>query len=189
MSSPPPLPVILGVTFSAFASTFTPNLYAESSIGPGRVQNICFLFWVLVCVTVEISVILCIQHILSKALAGQTGAMERVESAFSRYSFQFLAVIVLLTGFFAANYIIVGNRNELCSVSATLSLADGSARRYDQALDQRLEVLLSDAPTAVLDPLTEEPYVLYMGDIYDDITSWKNEHMARYYHKDWVRLK
>ena len=49
--------VFAGIVFSLFASSFTPTLYTYGSVGAGRIQNIRYFFWILVCMALELTAI------------------------------------------------------------------------------------------------------------------------------------
>ncbi|MCR4926907.1 MAG: DUF6056 family protein [Lachnospiraceae bacterium] len=75
------------------------------------------------------------------------------------------------------------------SVSATISLLNGDAKKYDAEMNARAEYLLgTDETDIVLEPLSATPEVLFHSDITPDPYHWKNIHLCMFYNKYMIRL-
>jgi len=78
----------------------------------------------------------------------------------------------------------------LGGVSAATNLIDGRARRYGEALADRIAVFEDEAVRdAVVPPLPEKPYVLKWTEMVTDTTDWMNAITANYYGKDSVSVE
>lgn len=183
-----PLFFLLAGLFALFASSFTPTLYAYGSPGPGRVQNIRFFLWILICVIAEITIVHYLINICQKAFGKD--CIDKIYKIYSAKSaLCFFASIVICACFFASNFILVGNKNILTSVSAARSLHNGEAKSYDAIADKRIELLQSASDEVVLEAYTQKPYVLFFDDIQPDSTDWRNKAVANFYQKKEVYLK
>lgn len=75
------------------------------------------------------------------------------------------------------------------SVSATNSLINGDAKKYDEECTARNEFLkTTEEQNVVVAPLTVKPEVIFHTDITTDPVNWRNQHMALYYNKNSIRL-
>lgn len=176
---------LLALLFSAFASSFTPTQYAMGAVGGGRVQNIRFFLWTLLCILAEGVLVAAVQ----RAMAGPAGARLRRGAAWCRERLgALLLCCVLALALCAAAYPLAGNWNGLSGLSAAASLLSGSAREYDQTADERLELLLSEEADPQLPPFSRKPYLLFFDDIQPDPSDWRNLCVASYYGKNSVRL-
>lgn len=183
-----PLSIILGVLFSLFASSFTPTLYAYGSAGPGRVQNIRFFLWILLIIITEIVVVHYIIVLLKKAF-GDSNFNNIFEIIAYKQILTFGITIAFCVCFFASNFILVGNKNFLTSVSAARSLYNGEAKEYDNIANQRRMLLESDLNEVELNAYSTKPYVLFFDDIQLDENDWRNKAVANFYQKEKVYLK
>lgn len=112
-------------------------------------------------------------------------------SIFTRFLIADLTMILI---FGTAYYVLPSsNRNVMSSLSVTLSLLNGEARRYDAQVKAQ-QAILEDPATAgedvVIYAVEDHPKVLYLpgGQINEDPTSWINQAVAAYYDKASVTL-
>lgn len=72
---------------------------------------------------------------------------------------------------------------------ATKELCDGTVLAYSSQMEERLD-LLNDTSIKelTLEPIRKKPFLLYFSDIKDDPSHWLNTSLARYYHKEQIKL-
>lgn len=177
----------LAILICLFASSFTPNIFAGTSINIGRIQNIRFLFWVIICIAAEIFIL---QDVL---LWIKNKKLEfRQKKAFvwvnSKKTLLFIGLGLMIISVSSVNYVKQNGYSAFSSISAAHSLLSGEAQLYDQAADERIGQLQSTDKNIVFKPFTVYPYVLYKGDITTDPSNWRNTAVARFYGKDSVVL-
>ena len=168
---------LLALLFSAFASSFTPTEFAMGSMGAGRVQNIRFFLWVLLCPCWE-SVLLAAARRLLPARA------ERPERPVAAL----LLAVSLCACLVPAAYVLTGDWNRMTGLSASAALLSGSAREYDREAKARIELLLSSEGSAALPSFSRKPYLLFFDDIQPDPNDFRNSTMAAYYGLDQITL-
>ena len=182
-----PLLLKLAVLFCLFASLFTPSIYVGTPIGIGRIQNIRFLIWIVICVVAEWMIVQ--QLVLWIKKKSPKFQVETFRDWFTiRKTLLFLCICLLLVGFTMARRIQVFGYNGFTSLSAAHSLLSGEAREYDYVADQRTILLLSSEKNVCFTPYQHKPFVLYFDDISDDAKNWKNSAIARFYGKETVIL-
>lgn len=73
------------------------------------------------------------------------------------------------------------------SLEAIQELRSGEAQQYHREMMERLNLYLDESVQEVyVKPLTVKPELLFFDDLEMDITDWRNESIARYYHKKLV---
>lgn len=76
------------------------------------------------------------------------------------------------------------------SAQAVISLLDGEAERYSEALTVRESLYHDPSKKEILaEPLRDKPLLLYSNDITKDASDWRNQAVARYYQKESIRLR
>ena len=180
-----PLWVKLLLLIGLFVSTFTPTIYAGNGAGPERAQNMRFLLWAIVCF---ISEFLVAEHAVNWIKKrGHGSILDDIQAWFSTRKAVLLLSVLIVAVFLSGLRGYYFNKFEcFTSVSAVHSLVNGEAQEYDRIADERMQLLLSDETTVVLQPFTTEPYLLYFYDITDDPTDLGNQAMAAYYGKESV---
>lgn len=176
-----PLPVIFTIlSFCIYSMEFTPCLYALGIIGAYRIQNIYrFTLYILLMVNVFYWTGY-VRRCLGERLKTPK-LMKKIPLKGLLYA-GFVFVIVSL------NVLYYGG-STVTTVSALYSLRTGNAARYYAQYEERMKILTdSDITDAVLEPYTEVPYLLYFGDIKEDPTQWENTSMAKYFHKNSIRI-
>ena len=183
-----PMPIQLCILFSLFASLFTPNIFVGMPVGVGRIQNIRYLMWIIVCVMTEFIVV---QSLLRWAKRASTAfQLEHLITWFTgKKVLLFLCVGLLVVGFSTARRIQVLGYDGLTSISATHSLFSKEAQAYDEIADQRTALLLSSERNVVLPAYRQKPFVLFFDDVTPDEEDWRNRAVARFYWKEAVDLQ
>lgn len=181
----------LGIQYSLFASTFAPTLYAYGDVGAGRIQNIRFFFWIIICVGMEFTVINLIKQMLAGAL-GQNGPIKLYEitrTLYEKYAMLFFGCVFFLGAFFIGNTLLADDTRDLVSITAVKSVISGEAQEYDAQMKERQAAYKSDAAELGLTPLSAKPELLFWEDITEDEDAWVNGVVAKFYRKDKVYLK
>jgi len=153
----------------AYACQTTPHLYAEHWIGPIRLRALCFY-------TSFLFVGGNLYYWLGW-VAKRWSVREPVR-VWARWAAVGAAVLLV----FACAITAVREPRVINGVSAAKDLLDGTARRYDQAMDERVKIYEDDGiQDVVLPRLTDQPYVFpWNGD------EWHSGIIAEYYQKNSV---
>ena len=180
--------VVTALLYGVYASTYTPNLYAMSSLGMARVVNVNYYAFLIFLFLILVYWCGWISRKLPPAPApvkGKKGNAKRDQS-----------IQPGLTGILAACFLLGcvivsgADTNAMTSVSAARSLITGEARAYHEEHLSRLELYTDPEIRQVeVSALTTLPHVLYFDDITPDPTDWRNTAIAAYYNKDSVVLK
>lgn len=102
-----------------------------------------------------------------------------------QYFYYSISLLIILCGYFTFT-----NKDNFNSYSAIKSLVSGEAKAYHEQVEARLKLLENDQVSeVVLEPFTVKPKLLFMDDIAEDSSDFKNYTMATYYGKVAVRLK
>ena len=180
-----PFALTAAIGFCLFASCFTPTFYAMNEVGPRRIQNIRYDFFLLLLVILEYQALCRIRdHFALSAVRDHAGA-----ASFLRGYFLLAGVAVLVL---TAVYVLPReNRDTLTSVAAARSLLVGEAQRYAAERDAWIDPLESGDDPVELTPLTDHPQPIYYVDF--DITAdpddYRNLSMEMYYGKETIVLK
>lgn len=178
----------LFITFSLYASSFTPTLYVYGEAGPGRIQNIRYFLWILVCIMFEAIFIMIIKRIV-KECGKEYQALEFIRMVYDRYAIYFWVSVLVCVMCFLSIYTLADKKDDLTSIIATKSLISGEAREYDKEVNARLEILEGEEKTVYLSAYITQPELLFLVDIQEESNNWINCAVAKFYKKDEVRLK
>lgn len=195
-----------------FMTSFTPTFFSMGYVGPGRVQNIRYDYFVL-------AVFLCAgwlvgwlvrraerAGVLPACAARRHPGLGEVSSApvgvpahrlqrerdaravyrraVAVYLGCCLFVLVAAVGALAIDE---RHRDDLVSLSAASSLATGEAQEYDEQVRARLAQLeTSEDADVYVAYYTVGPKVLFMGDVHDNMDNYINFRLAQWYGKDSV---
>jgi hypothetical protein len=160
--------------FCVYAATFTPNLYAMSAYGDGRMLNVNYYSLVLF---VFFTLFYWCGWIARRA-PGQELTRDR-----------YLAAAALFLFALACFTSVYQNRDRMTGVSALRSLVNGGAETYHAEYMARQTLYRDDAAADVeVAPFTVKPYVLFFSDIKADPDDWRNLGVAYFYDKNTVRL-
>ena len=175
--------VVLGASLVLFMASFTPTFFSMGTAGPGRVQNIrydLFVLLVFVCVT-WLAGWVSRKLPAAPVLAGRLGILS-CPRAFAAYAGSLVLVLALFTGALAADERHV---DDIVSISAATSLANGVAEEYDEQIWERIALIeQSDRADVEVPFITQAPKVLFMGDIHDNMDTYINYRLAQWYGKE-----
>lgn len=202
-----PLPGVVAVASVAlFGTSFTPTFWAQSSVGPGRVQNCRFEMFVVLAL-VDVFWVCGWLMARERARRGEGGVVSDAASEGSpqagglagasrpavRDASQALRPVAAACGLAVlVAACVVGSMaadqnlgEELSSVSAARSLVSGQAAAYDAQVWSRLETIESSTESSLRVPFyTNVPHVLLMGDIRDNMDNYINYRLCQWYGKE-----
>lgn len=195
-----PLPVCV-FTFGLYCSIGTPVFYAQGLRIPYRLMNIIY-FTAYIFVTFNLVYFYGYIH----RRFGESSFIKEMEKAWDRFCespkkiYAAAGVCMLLFVVASLGTISVTESesesgkavfsNMPLSMSAVLSLADGEAKAYDEALTARHEYLSDTSEEkVVVAPLPCHPDPIFHSDITEDAGNWENSHLAEFYHKQEIRLE
>ena len=195
-----------------FMSSFTPTFFSMGYVGPGRVQNIRYDYFVL-------AVFLCVGWLVGWLVrrAERVGVLPACAArrhpglgevslapvgvpahrlqrerdtgiAYRRAAAVYLGCgLLVLVAAVGALAIDERHRDDLVSLSAASSLVSGEAQEYDEQVRARLAQLeTSEEADAYVAYYTVGPKVLFMGDVHDNMDNYINFRLAQWYGKDSV---
>ena len=155
------------------ASMFFPPLYAMGNIGEQRLVNILFLSYLLL---LSFNLFYWLQWFRKKYIK---------DYAVPRLRTQIIGAVIF--AFCVVVYIVTGHG--VTTVSAIGELRSGEARVYYEAARERQNQLEDpDIKEVRLQPFPTAPYLLYIGDIEDNMDSYLNQDMSAFYGKDSILL-
>ncbi|MBR5115527.1 MAG: hypothetical protein IK096_00545, partial [Lachnospiraceae bacterium] len=155
----------------------TPPLYALANIGAGRLQALFYLQYLLLLVLTEGYLI----GWLRNRVLGSAGGREM-----QRWYYPALIGCFVFVSLLSAK----ADRDYYTSTEAIRELADGSASAYREENRERLSRLYDESlRDVILRPYQNQPALLFYSDLSEDPEDWRCTGMARYYHKESVRLE
>lgn len=166
--------LVIILSFCIYASSYTPTLFAQGSTGAGRVQNLQYVFFILML----FADLFYLEGWIFKNLKIQFSMGEN-------YIWSYLLSVLICLGIL---FIFMLNKGSLISCSAMRSVWVGEAKIYKQEADERITILKEDGKVSELSGFTVYPYVLYFDDITADKNDWRNMAMANWYGKSAVLL-
>ena len=175
-----PLAVQMLIIFCLFASLFTPTEYSMSEVGPRRIQDVRYYFFILSIVYIELEAALRLCKIFEKT--------ETVKAVTYGYA-AFLMVGVVL---FCAMYTIPRqNRDTLTSIAAARSLLIGEAKNYAAERDEWTRILDGDDKEVSLPALYNHPNPIYYVefDITGDPEDYRDISMCDFYGKESIIIE
>ncbi|MCR4764274.1 MAG: DUF6056 family protein [Lachnospiraceae bacterium] len=165
------------------AANMTPPLYALGNIDAGRLQALAYIQYLLLLVLTEGYLIGWLRIRVLRPL-GDAGAHEENDMRLRWYQSTLIAVFVIISALSAGV-----SSDYYTATEALHELADGSAAAYRAENEARLNILKNpDVTNADLTAFSHRPALLFYSDIEADPNSWLNDGLARYYHKERVRL-
>ena len=176
-----PLPVLFTIiSYCIYSMEFTPCLYALGIIGAYRVQNIYrFTLYILLMVNV---------FYWTGYVRRCLGERWKTPKLINKIPLKGILYSGLVFVIVSLGILYYGG-STITTVSALYSLKTGNAARYYAQYEERMKILTdSNITDAVVEPYVEVPYLLYFGDIKDDPMQWENGAMAKYFHKNIVRV-
>lgn len=173
-----PVPgIVTFFSFGIMAAMFTPSYYAMGIEGVARVLNIIKMMFQLLVILNEFYWIgwFCKQ-------------LERKEISFQiphYYVFYGTFALLIVIVFFTTT----NRERDFISYGAYASLITGQAEEYHMEYLERLELLESGEKNLVLPAFTQRPFMLWVDDITEEPSDWRNAAMANWYIKDTVVLE
>ena len=168
----------MALGFGLLASTFTPTLYSMCEVGPRRVQNIRFFFFVILVVLVELEAVRRIRALTDvKVKSGQ--------KLLRGYMLVLLLGILIFLG---DNALPKDNRYNVTSIEAARSFLIGESGKYARERDEWAKVLESDEPVVTVHALHDHPVPIYYSefDITGDPEDYRDQSMCEYYGKQQI---
>lgn len=192
-------PALVAVgSVALFATSFTPTFWAESSVGPGRVQNCRFDIFILLLVVNAFWVVGWLERRRLEMQACQTTNAEATDGPLAVFTTDFPALVSPrhVCMWFGICLLIVACTigvmatdedlgEDLSSVSAARSLISGKAQGYHEQVLERLQYIeTSSASELEVVFYHDIPHVLWMGDIRDNMDNYINYRLCQWYGKD-----
>ena len=182
-----PLIVVL-FGYCLVSAMMTPPVFAVGSMEAARLQALTYTMYILV-------LTLCVGYVTGwvrkKAeafLERKTQACEgelQEEKCFSVNEIWCIMGCLLFFAF-ASVMTIIPEPHYFTFSSAMTDLANGSAKAYGDALRERMVLYNSGEKDVVVEPLNDQPRLLYFSDIKEDPEDWENRGLCRYYGIDSV---
>ena len=169
----------LSIIFSAMTICvmFCVPYYAMNSFGAGRVTNVIWLAFMILSWYVYIKLWIFII----------TNNFINMENILSGKYTKTISGVCILSGL-ALIFLVGKSGSPSNSYIACMDLLSGDAQAYGAEMDAREQVYLSDVKDVVVEPLSAEPYLLVYRELSPDPEYWTNKDMAKYYHKNFIRL-
>lgn len=159
--------VVVLMSFCLISAMFAPAAYAEKSAGPGRVQNIIFVFYI-ICLVLDEVYILGWLKIKNPSM--------NIKWSLRMY----LGVCTALVMFFGL--ISYRHNDKYCNVLTALSIIkNGQAKEYAAIVSDNMEILNSDETVVTIHKIVDGPYFFYSREIDD----WKSGTKA-YFNKELI---
>lgn len=164
--------LVPAVSFALYAAQFCPSLYAMSEIGPDRMMNIIYFFFVfavLFNVFYIIGALTKLFHIKSKK-----NITKRLNTV----------IAIFMCAAFAGVCYISTSWDSMTTVEAIRSLKNHEPQKFKSQNDKRLELLKDpSAEDIVFEPYEIKPRLLFTDDLRPDSSDWLNETVADWYGK------
>ena len=180
-----PLIVVL-FGYCLVSAMMTPPLFAVGSMEAARLQALTYTMYILV-------LTLCVGYVTGWIRRKVEVASERKEQTAKDMHFSvdevwcILGCLLFFT--FASMITIIPEPHYFTFSSALTDLANGSAKAYGDALEERMKIYRSGEKSIVVESLPAEPVLLYFSDIKEDPEDWENRGLCRFYGIDSVRVE
>jgi len=168
-----PFPLLVGaLSYGLYAAQFCPTLYAQNYAGPGRLQNIIYDMFLLLCLLNLFYVMGWLRH--RKAFHTK----ERRGQGYPAAGLALIGAAFLLCCSF------VPRDTPITVTRAVHLMRSGEAEAYYQEFLARCEILEDTTQEdAVIPAYTLHPYLLFFDDATEDPNDWRNQSIANYYGK------
>lgn len=169
--------LVIIVSICLMSALFTPCLYGVGNVDAGRLQDTIYIAFVILLVT---NLIYILGWVSKKMI--HTSSEESIIT--SKYYMLFFAGATFLTIVISIIFI-HKDPNYYVTASAMHSLTSGQAAKYGEETQERLVQLLDQQQKDIaFHPFTNPPYVLFFGDITDNVDDWTNKAICQFYKKD-----
>lgn len=167
--------------YCVISAMFTPTLYAVGMTGLSRVDNIIQMTYYLAVLLVTAYWFGYLSHREAKEDAGAAFGLflERAGNGMS-----VICLLLLL-----AVWALTADKNTYTSISALRSVAKGEAQTfYQEAMERHALYTNEDITEVEVSPYSAKPALFDFSDLSADEGNWMNLAVARYYHKDSVKM-
>ena len=171
------------VAFLAFcfvSAAFTPNLYAQGTVGGGRLADTIFFIWIFVLYALTFYVVGWLQKIIQKEKRVSLKGISERSKVYILGMTCFWLMCSALT--------VMINEDTYIGSLAGDSIMTGQAELYRVENENRLRLLYdNEVEKVVFQGFYDPPRLLLFQDITCDENDWLNQVMAEYYGKESVR--
>lgn len=171
--------------FCLVSAMMTPPLFAVGNMEAARLQALTYAMYILV-------LTLCVGYVTGWVRKKTELAAEKKEvqgqNCFSVNEIRCILCCLLVFAF-ASLITVIPEPHYFTFSSALTDLANGSAKAYGDALEERMEIYQSGEKDVVVEPLPAQPKLLYFSDIKEDPEDWENRGLCRFYGIDSVRIE
>lgn len=174
-------PGVIALTAFCFVSAaFTPNLYAQGTVGGGRLADTIFFIWILALYVVTFYIVGWLQKMVQRE-------KEALESRVSERSKIYILGIICFWLMCSALTVMIDEDTYIGTLAGN-SIVTGQAENYRTENEARLELLYNkEVKNVVFTGFSDPPELLIFQDITHDENEWLNQVMAEYYEKESVR--
>lgn len=173
------------ITYGIFSAMLTPNLFATSNLGEGRLTDIVYysFFWFML-----INAYYWIGWIRNKVIEVKilnSNLYSVGINLIKKYSFAIFLILVILVVQYSYFY-----REDISIFKIKKEICDNSIQTYDKEYRERIKILEDNSIKNVeFQKFSKIPFILFYSDISDDNDSWKNLPLREIYKKDRIVLK
>lgn len=187
--------------FCVLSAMFTPTLYAVGMVGLSRVDNIIQMVYYLCLIMVSAYWLGYFAHreeqVARVAMrekdsesvtnkADQMAAGELFGAFLEKAGNRMTAVVLLMI---LVMWVCTADKNTYTSVSAVRSLVNGEAQTfYEEAMERHRIYMDNTIMDVEVSPYSAKPALFDFQDMSEDAENWLNLAVARYYHKDSVKV-
>lgn len=178
-------PIIFStLTFCIFSAQFTPSLFAQGTVGEGRLLNIIYYsyYWFMILnIYYWLGWIRCklkTEKILTKNSYKNLLPMIR---KYRLSTMLFLIITACVIGLYT--------KEDYSTYKAYKILKDGSAKQYSEEYKARIKILESETKNVVLKEFSVKPEPLFYSEITTDPKHWLNVPIKEIYNKESVVLE
>lgn len=185
--------------FCVFAAQGAPVFYAQGIRIPYRLMNIIYFSYFTFALLVWIILLKAIKEseMVKKAMKKYRMLDEKIRKYHTKIYYVAVSMLLLLA--VIGNIKIQENETEMGKVEieglpmtaeAVYSLATGEAKNYSNEVDKRVALYENEnLKTIKVNAFEYRPYLLYHSDITTDRKHWRNQHVSKFYNKQYVVLK
>ena len=173
---------VLAVTYLLCSSQYVPNLYADNTRGPMRLQNICFYFYYLFVIFNMFYFFGWINKYHSNLFNSKK------MNALARKNIIPIA-LVLSAGLFFGCY--TYGLTEVSSIGTTYSIVNHSAEKYDEEYNKIIKTISEADKTVTVNDIETVPCFLQKFEFAaeGEENFWINQTMAKYYHLESIEYE
>lgn len=177
------------LSFGIFIAQFCPHAYALGTIGPMRLQNIIYFYFIFFLV---FNIMYWAGWVIRKAescsdISSLSNMFLKQKVSNGKYSLIFLIGMGIL---FVLSCSSLRKDFPPTSLAAVYSLITGEAKQYYEETKERVILLKNPEQTeVVLEEYTRKPMILFWDDAGENPEDWRNKAMTSFYEKKSVVVK